>query len=106
MKSISKVLGAAIVAAPLMFSQAAMADGKALFMGKGCSGCHGTDAKGGMGGMAPRLAGLKEAYIVEQFKLIRDGQRASGKSPMMKGAVTAVSDDDAVAIASYLAGLK
>ncbi len=105
MKLITKVLGAAIVAAPMVFSSAAMADGKALFSAKGCAGCHGADAKGGMGGMAPRLAGMQSAYLLEQFKLIRDGKRASGKAPMMKGAVSAVSDDDATAITAYLGGL-
>lgn len=105
MKLISKVLGAAVVAAPLMFSQAAVADGAGLFKSKGCAGCHGADAMGGMGGMAPRLAGIQAPYLLEQFKLIRDGQRASGKAPMMKGAVSAVSDDDAKAITAYLGSL-
>lgn len=104
MKLFSGVIGAAVVAIPMMFSQAAVAsDGAGLFKAKGCSGCHGPTA---MGAVGPRLAGQMEKYIVEQFKLIRDGKRASGKAPLMSGAVKAVTDDEAAAIAKYLSGLK
>ena len=101
MKTTLRVVGAALIAAPLMFSSAAMADGAGLYKSKGCAGCHGADA---MGAVGPRLAGQQEKYILEQFKLIRDGQRASGKSGMMAGAVKSVTDADAAAIAAYLAG--
>ena len=103
MKVSKGLIAAAVIAAPVMFSSAAMADGAAVY--KGCAGCHGADAMGGMGGKAPRLAGMGEKYIVEQFKLIRDGKRASGKSGMMKGAVSAVTDAEAEQIAAYVAGL-
>ncbi len=103
MKLVTGIVSAAIVAAPLMFSNAAVAsDGKGLFAGKGCAGCHGPTA---MGSVGPRLAGQQEKYIVEQFKLIRDGQRTSGKAGMMAGAVKAVKDDEIAAIAAYLTGL-
>ena len=103
MKLFSGVIGAAVIATSLVFSSSAFAGGADLFKSKGCAGCHGPT---GMGAVGPRLAGQMEAYIVEQFKLIRDGKRASGKSGMMAGAVKGVSDGDAAAIASYLAGLK
>jgi len=103
MKLFSGILGAAVVAAPLMFSGAAVADGAGLYKSKGCAGCHGPTA---MGAVGPRLAGQMEKYVVEQFKLIRDKKRTSGKSGMMAGAVASVSDADAAAIAKYVAGLK
>ena len=97
------LVGAAVVAIPMMMSQGAVAaDGKAI-CGSKCAGCHGPT---GMGTVGPRLAGQMEKYLVEQFKLIRDGKRTSGKAGMMKGAVASVSDDDIAAIASYLSGLK
>ncbi len=99
------IVAAAVIAAPVMFSSAAMADGAAAYKAKGCAGCHGADAKGGMGGVAPLLAGQSEAYTIEQFKLIRDGQRTTGKASMMKGAVASVTDDEIKAIAGYLKGL-
>ena len=103
MKLISKVIGAAVVAAPLVFSQAAVASGKDLYGSKGCAGCHGPT---GMGTVGPRLAGIQAPYLLEQFKLIRDGKRTSGKSGMMAPSVAKVSDEDAKAITDYLAGLK
>jgi len=102
MKLFSSVVGAAVIAAPMMFSQAIAADGAALYKAKGCAGCHKADA---MGQVGPRLAGLQEKYVAEQFKLIRDGKRASGKSGMMKGAVSSVTDAEADAIAKYVSGL-
>ena len=102
MKLFSGVVAAAVVAAPMMFSQAVAADGAALFKAKGCAGCHAPNA---MGAIGPRLAGMGEKYVAEQFKLIRDGKRASGKSGMMKGAVSSVTDAEADAIAKYVSGL-
>lgn len=83
----------------LHFSTVAFADGKILFSSSGCEGCHGTAGSGSVG---PRLAGQQEKYLVEQFKLIRDGKRTSGLATMMSPAVSGVSDDDIKAIANYL----
>ncbi len=102
MKLLSGIVSAAVIAVPMMFSTAASADGGALFKAKGCAGCHAPNA---MGAIGPRLAGQQEKYIAEQFKLIRDGKRASGKSGMMAGAVKSVTDDEAAAIAKYLSAL-
>ncbi len=101
MKVLKGLVAATVIAVPVMFSSAVMADGATIY--KKCAGCHGADAMGGMGGKAPRLAGMGDKYIAEQFKLIRDGKRASGASPMMKGAVASVSDADADTVAKYLA---
>ena len=66
MKLITGLVGAAIVAAPMMFSTAAVAaDGEGLFGAKGCAGCHAPNA---MGAIGPRLAGQQEKYVAEQFK--------------------------------------
>ncbi|HHL32660.1 MAG TPA: c-type cytochrome [Oceanospirillales bacterium] len=102
MKLFTGVVGAAVVAIPMLFSTAAVADGAALYKAKGCAGCHKADA---MGQVGPRLAGQMEAYVLEQFKLIRDGKRASGKAGMMKGAVSKVTDAEAAEIAKYVSGL-
>ena len=102
MKLFSGIVGAAVVAVPLMFSNAAVAGGADLYKTKGCAGCHGPT---GMGAVGPRLAGQMEKYLVEQFGLIRDGKRASGKSPMMAGAVKSVTDAEAADIAKHLSGL-
>ncbi|RMH20682.1 MAG: cytochrome c [Gammaproteobacteria bacterium] len=88
-----------------IYSQVALADdGAALFKQKGCTGCHGEDA---MGLIGPRLAGQLEKYIIEQFKLIRDGKRTSGNSTVMAQAIMEeVSDKEIGEIARYLSNLK
>ncbi len=78
------------------------AKGATLFKSKGCAGCHGANA---MGGIGPRLAGQHEEYLIVQFKLIRDGKRASGQAPMMSGAVKSVTDAEITDIAGYLTAL-
>lgn len=103
MKLFTAIAGATALAASMMFSQAASADGAALFKSKGCAGCHGPTALGAVG---PRLAGQQENYLVDQFKLIRDGKRTSGKSGIMVGAVKSVSDGDIAEIAKYLSAMK
>ena len=91
------------LAAAFAASSVQAADGEALYKAKGCVACHGATA---MGAVGPRLAGIQANYLSEQFILIRDGKRTSGKSGMMAGAVKSVSDDEAKAITGYLAGLK
>ncbi len=88
--------------AAVISDKVAAVDGAALFKSKGCAGCHATSA---MGAIGPRLAGQLEEYIVDQFKLIRDGKRTSGQSAMMSGAVKSVTDAEIVAIAGYLTAL-
>ncbi len=102
MKIFTGVAGVA-VAASMIFSQAAVADGATLFNAKGCAGCHG---KAAMGAVGPRLAGQQEKYLVGQFKLIRDGKRTSGMSGVMAGAVKSVTDADIAEIAKHLSSME
>jgi len=88
--------------AAMVSAKVAEGDGADLYKSKGCAGCHATNA---MGAIGPRLAGQQEEYLVDQFKLIRDGKRASGQAPMMSGAVKSVSDGEIAKIAGYLTSL-
>jgi len=102
MKFSSSAATAAVFATSLLFSQAILADGASLFKSKGCAGCHGQKA---MGAVGPRLAGQQENYLVDQFKLIRDGKRTSGKSGIMVGAVKSVTDNEIAQIAKHLTAM-
>lgn len=97
-----KVAEKTVQAAAVVRVKAAEVEGAALFKSKGCAGCHATNA---MGAIGPRLAGQLEEYIIDQFKLIRDGKRTSGQAPMMSGAVKSVTDADIAKISGYLAAL-
>lgn len=76
------------------------AAGKAKSMS--CAGCHG---KNGISnnGMWPNLAGQKEAYLVSQMQMFKDGRR---QNAMMSAMAKALSDKDIADLAAYYANLK
>jgi cytochrome c553 len=67
-----------------------------------CAGCHG---KNGISsnGMWPNLAGQKEAYLVSQMQMFKDGRR---QNAMMSAMAKGLSDADIANLAAYYAGLK
>jgi cytochrome c553 len=69
-----------------------------------CAICHG-DSLRGLGNV-PRIAGLHPIYVVRQLQQFKDGTRNGGDSPLMKKPVSAMSDDDIIAIAAYLGSLN
>ncbi len=67
-----------------------------------CSDCHGED---GMGDEEyPRLAGLDEAYLLEQMKLIQKGER-SENAEMMLWFFEDLDEQDLEDLAAYFASL-
>jgi cytochrome c553 len=57
-----------------------------------------------MPGEFPRLSGQHPAYIEEQLKLFRSGDRAN--NPIMQDIADRMSDTDIAAVADYAAGLR
>ncbi|MBI4885793.1 MAG: c-type cytochrome, partial [Acidobacteria bacterium] len=86
-----------------------IARGKALAAGSAsgktvqCALCHGA-ALNGLGEV-PRLAGLQPLYVARQLFDMRYGSSAGKAAELMKAVVTNLSDDDIIAIASYLGSL-
>jgi cytochrome c553 len=68
-----------------------------------CAICHGEALKGL--GEVPRLAGLQPLYIARQLFDMRYGSSAGKAAALMKQAVTNLTDDDIIAISSYLGSL-
>ena len=68
-----------------------------------CAICHG-EALTGLGEV-PRLAGLQPLYIARQLFDMRYGSSAGKAAALMKAAVKNLSDDDIIAISSYLGSL-
>ena len=67
-----------------------------------CSDCHGED---GMGDEEyPKLAGLDEAYLLEQMKLIQKGER-SEEAEMMLWFFEELEEQDMADLAAYYASL-
>ena len=67
----------------------------------GCTGCHLANFQGNS--TIPRLAGQKEAYLLDTMEAFRSGARAN--NPGMSALMNAASPDDLKALAAYLAGL-
>jgi cytochrome c553 len=86
-----------------------IARGEALVKGGGsgktvqCAICHGEGLKGL--GEVPRLAGLQPLYVARQLFDMRYGSSAGKAAELMKPVVTNLSDDDIIAISSYLGSL-
>jgi cytochrome c553 len=68
-----------------------------------CAICHGETLTGL--GEVPRLAGLQPLYIARQLFDMRYGSSAGKAAALMKPVVTNLSDDDIIAISSYLGSL-
>jgi cytochrome c553 len=68
-----------------------------------CSDCHGED---GMGDEEyPQLAGQDEAYLLEQMKLIKNGER-SEKAEMMLWFFEDLEEQDLEDLAAYFASIE
>ncbi len=68
-----------------------------------CATCHGEALKGA--GEVPRLAGLQPLYVARQLFDMRYGSRGGKTVEPMKPVVANLSDDDIIAISSYLGSL-
>jgi cytochrome c553 len=68
-----------------------------------CAPCHG-EALQGLGEV-PRLAGLQPLYIARQLFDLRYGSSAGEAAAPMKAVVANLSEDDIIAISSYLGSL-
>ena len=109
-KSVTRHMAVLALAAGFGFvtgAAALAADGKALFADKGCTACHGEDAKTPMQDGFPKLAGLPADYLLNQMKDIKSGARANGQSAeVMKPMVADLTEDEMKAIADYLLSLR
>ena len=68
-----------------------------------CAGCHAANGAG-VPGAFPRLSGQHPAYIAEQLKLFRSGDRANNS--IMFDIADRMSDSDIAAVSDYAAGLR
>ncbi len=88
------------------------ARGKALYRGgdlenkiTACTACHGPTGQGIETAAYPRLAGQHPDYIVQQLKAFKSKERANDLNAIMRDISAKLSDDDMLAVASYINGL-
>ncbi len=65
-----------------------------------CAVCHGPELKGL--GQVPAITGRSPMYIYRQLNDIKIGTRNGEWTPLMKGVVDKLSDEDMIAISAYL----
>jgi cytochrome c553 len=80
-----------------------IARGEALIKSGQCAQCHGEGLKGA--GAVPRLAGLQPLYVARQLFDMRYGSSAGEAAAPMKPVAAKLSEDDIIAISSYLGSL-
>lgn len=70
-----------------------------------CAGCHGPRGNG-MGLAAfPDISGQHAAYVVQQLKNFRAGDRANDPNGMMRGVAAKMTDEEMELLSKYLNGL-
>jgi cytochrome c553 len=69
-----------------------------------CVGCHQPGAVGHP--RYPRLAGQRQAYVVQQFAEFKSGARNNDRAHVMRALAGRLTDDEIKAVAEYLAGLQ
>jgi cytochrome c553 len=88
--------------------------GEALFRGgevskqvAACMACHGPTGTGNPAAAYPALKGQHAQYTAKQLRDYASGERTSdGKTRIMREIAGKLSDDEIVALASYVQGLK
>jgi cytochrome c553 len=68
-----------------------------------CGTCHGLNLTGVVGADVPPIAGRSPSYIVRQLFDIQQGTRNGAQAQLMKLVVANLTQEDLVAIASYIA---
>lgn len=70
-----------------------------------CSACHGPAGLGNSAAGFPRLAGQHSAYIVDQLKKFRSGERHNDVGSMMQDIAKRMTDAEMQAVADFIQGL-
>jgi len=71
-----------------------------------CLACHGPAGRGNLPAAYPAVAGQHSVYTVNQLNAYRSRTRKSDPNQMMRNVAALLSDEDIVAVASYIQGLR
>jgi len=97
------LLALTLVLAPLGAQAVDLANGEQI--NRVCALCHGIYGQGTPGRLSPRLAGLRQEYMVKAIKEYRDGKRISPTMVTTSG-LDGMSEEDINDVAAYLSQLK
>jgi cytochrome c553 len=93
---------------------AALDKGQALYRGgdmetgaAACMACHGPTGRGNPAAAYPMLRGQYATYVAKQLRAYASGERKSDQpTRVMREIASRLSEEDIVAVASYVQGLK
>lgn len=71
-----------------------------------CIACHGPNGRGNAPAGYPALAGQHAQYTADQLRQYRSEKRSSDANQMMRNITARMTDDEILAVASYLQGLR
>jgi cytochrome c553 len=102
------------VAPKVVAAQESLDKGEALYQGgdsenqvAACLACHGPTGRGNPAAAYPMLKGQHATYTAAQLRNYANGQRKSdGPTRVMREIAAQLKEDDIVAVASYIQGLK
>lgn len=87
--------------------------GQALYRGgnmetgvPACIACHGAEGAGNPAAGWPRVSGQHAQYTAAQLRAYRDGTRTTDTMSMMRDIAKRMSDEEIIAVANYLQGLR
>jgi len=70
-----------------------------------CTACHGPTGAGLSAAGFPQVSGQKIQYVINQLNNFKTGARSNDANGMMRDISSAMSEEQIVAVANYLAGL-
>lgn len=71
-----------------------------------CIACHGPSGRGNAPAGYPALAGQHAQYTADQLRQYRAEKRSSDPNQMMRNITARMTDDEILAVSSYLQGLR
>lgn len=83
-----------------------MANGRALYLSKGCDICHGPEGKTPKFEQYPILAGQQAGYILMVLKAYKSEERQGAAAQIMWEQAALLKEDEMKQIADYLAKVR
>lgn len=77
-------------------------DGSALYLSKGCIGCHGANGNTPVAPNYPKIGMQNKVYTINQLNDFKNAKRTNGTAALMTGMVAALTEQDMQKLATYL----
>ncbi len=96
-----------------MADPALVAQGERLYRGgnrdsgvSACIACHGPTGRGNPAAGYPSLAGQHDVYTAAQLRAYASAERKSDAGQMMRNVAARITEEEIIAVSSYIQGLR